>query len=32
MSSRTLSADAELGVLQQEAARYFLHETNPVNG
>jgi hypothetical protein len=32
MSSRTLSAEAELDLLQDEAFSYFLHETNPANG
>ena len=32
MSSRKLFTEAELRVLQQEAACYFLHQTNPVNG
>ena len=32
MTSRTLSAEAELDLLQDEAVSYFLHETNPVNG
>jgi hypothetical protein len=32
MSSRKLSADAELEMLQQESFGYFLHETNPANG
>ena len=31
MSSRKLSADAELELLQHEAFSYFLHETNPAN-
>src|ERR1041385_8941036 len=32
MSSRQLSAEAELELIQDEAFSYFLHETNPVNG
>ena len=32
MSSRALTADAELGKLQHDSFSYFLHETNPVNG
>lgn len=32
MSSRNLSAEAELELLQDEAFSSFLHETNPVNG
>ena len=32
MSSRKLSAEAELERLQHEAFNYFLHETNPING
>jgi hypothetical protein len=32
MSSRKLSAEAELELIQDEAFSYFLHETNPVNG
>jgi hypothetical protein len=32
MSSRKLSADADLELLQYESFSYFLHETNPVNG
>jgi hypothetical protein len=32
MSSRKLSADVELELLQHEAVSYVLHETNPANG
>ena len=32
MSSRKLSADAELEKLQHETFKYFLHETNLING
>ncbi len=32
MSSRALTADAELEKLQHDSFSYFLHETNPVNG
>jgi sporulation protein YlmC with PRC-barrel domain len=32
MSSRELTADAELEMLQHESFSYFLHETNPDNG
>ena len=32
MSSRKLTADAELEMLQRESFSYFLHETNPDNG
>ena len=32
MSSRELTADAELEKLQDESFSYFLHETNSVNG
>jgi hypothetical protein len=32
MSSRKLTADAELEKLQHESFSYFLHETNPDNG
>ncbi len=32
MSSKKLTVDAELELLQYKAFSYFLHETNPVNG
>ncbi len=32
ISSRALTADAEMEKLQRESFSYFLHETNPVNG
>src|SRR5258706_14124578 len=32
MSRRKLTVDAELEKLQHESFKYFLHETNPVNG
>ena len=32
MSSRELTAGAEMEKLQHESFSYFLHETNPVNG
>ncbi len=32
MSSKNITVDAELEKLQQDAFKYFLHETNPSNG
>ena len=32
MSGRILSTEAELDILQRESFRYFMHETNPING
>ncbi|MBW4054675.1 MAG: hypothetical protein HIU83_04625 [Proteobacteria bacterium] len=32
MSSRELTAEAELEKLQHQSFSYFLNETNPVNG